>query len=42
MLRSSDALHLATAFLLDVDLVFTYDARLADACAVHSIDVAAP
>lgn len=31
-LRALDAIHLATAILLDVDVVVAYDARLVDAC----------
>lgn len=42
VLRSLDALHLATAVLIDADLVVTYDERLADACRRNSLAVAAP
>ncbi|WP_338033365.1 PIN domain-containing protein [Jiangella aurantiaca] len=42
MLRSLDAIHLATAFVLDADLLITYDHRLADACRHNSLRVAAP
>lgn len=31
-LRTLDAIHLATAVLLDVDMVVAYDVRLVDAC----------
>ncbi|PZF83787.1 type II toxin-antitoxin system VapC family toxin [Jiangella anatolica] len=42
MLRSLDAIHLATAFLLDADLMITYDHRLAEACRYNTLRVAAP
>lgn len=44
ILRSLDALHLASALMLGDELegVVTYDERLADACAVHGIAVLAP
>ncbi|WP_350280336.1 type II toxin-antitoxin system VapC family toxin [Kribbella sp. HUAS MG21] len=42
VLRSLDALHLATAVLIDADLVVTYDERLADACRRNSLAVVAP
>jgi predicted nucleic acid-binding protein len=42
ILRSLDALHLATAVLIDADLVVTYDERLADACRRNALAVAAP
>jgi predicted nucleic acid-binding protein len=32
VLRTLDAIHLATAILLEVDVVVTYDTRFADAC----------
>jgi predicted nucleic acid-binding protein len=41
-LRSLDALHLASALLIDADLVFTYDHRLADACHDNGLAVSAP
>jgi uncharacterized protein len=41
-LRSLDAIHLAAAIALDVDLLITYDARLADACATNGIPVSSP
>lgn len=42
ILRSLDALHLATAVLIDADLVVTYDERLAAACRRNALAVAAP
>lgn len=44
ILRSLDALHLASALMLgdDLEAVVTYDDRLADACAAHGIKVLAP
>ncbi|MGW6199801.1 type II toxin-antitoxin system VapC family toxin [Kribbella sp. NPDC055110] len=42
ILRSLDALHLATAVLIDADLVVTYDERLADACRRNALAVASP
>ncbi|GAA1549094.1 type II toxin-antitoxin system VapC family toxin [Kribbella hippodromi] len=42
ILRSLGALHLATAVLIDADLMVTYDDRLADACRRNSLAVAAP
>lgn len=42
VLRSVDAIHLATAVLIDVDLVVTYDDRLADACRRNSLAVELP
>jgi predicted nucleic acid-binding protein len=42
ILRSLDALHLATAVLIDADLVVTYDDRLADACRRNALAVASP
>lgn len=41
-LRTLDAIHLATAILLDVDVLITYDDRLADACRHHGLVVGAP
>ncbi|MFK4082957.1 type II toxin-antitoxin system VapC family toxin [Kribbella sp. NPDC020789] len=41
-LRSLDAIHLASAVLLDADIVVTYDDRLADACRHNSLAVATP
>lgn len=44
LLRSLDAIHLATALLVrdDVEAVLTYDDRLAAAAAAHGLAVAAP
>ncbi|MFF0265658.1 type II toxin-antitoxin system VapC family toxin [Kribbella sp. NPDC004536] len=42
ILRSLDALHLATAVLVDADLVVTYDDRLADACRRNALAVTSP
>jgi hypothetical protein len=42
ILRTLDAIHLATAVLIDADVVVTYDDRLADACRRNSLAVAAP
>jgi uncharacterized protein len=42
VLRTLDALHLASALILDVDTMVTYDHRLADACTANHLDVAAP
>jgi uncharacterized protein len=42
ILRSLDALHLATALLVDADLVVTYDDRLADACRRNALAVVSP
>jgi predicted nucleic acid-binding protein len=42
VLRSLDAIHLASALLLDADLVLTYDVRLADACRENGLATAAP
>lgn len=41
-LRTLDALHLASALLLDVDLVLAYDRRLIDAAAEHGIRTLSP
>jgi predicted nucleic acid-binding protein len=41
-LRSLDAIHLASALLLDADRVLTYDARLADACVHNGLAIEAP
>lgn len=37
LLRSVDAIHLASSLLLDVDLMLTYDDRLATACKANGI-----
>jgi predicted nucleic acid-binding protein len=42
VLRSLDAIHLATAILADADTVITYDDRLADACRQNGLTVLAP
>lgn len=44
ILRSLDALHLASALDLgdDLDVLVTYDERLAEACALHGVAVVAP
>jgi len=42
LLRSLDAIHLASAVVLDVDLLLTYDERLAAACRYNGVKVAAP
>jgi uncharacterized protein len=44
MLRSLDAIHLATALLIrdDVETVLTYDARLRDSAEAHGLPTAAP
>lgn len=41
-LRSLDAIHLASALLIDADVVLTYDDRLARACADNELRVAMP
>jgi len=42
VLRTLDAIHLATAVLLDVDAVLTYDERLATAARHNGLAVSAP
>jgi len=42
VLRTLDAIHLATAVLLDADLVMTYDDHLVAAARRNSLDVVAP
>ena len=42
VLRTLDAIHVATAVLLDADLVITYDDRLTAAARRNSLDVVAP
>ncbi|WP_219415017.1 type II toxin-antitoxin system VapC family toxin [Pseudonocardia nigra] len=44
MLRSLDAIHLATALLIreEVDVLLSYDQRLLDAAAEHGLPTAAP
>ncbi|HVX22486.1 MAG TPA: type II toxin-antitoxin system VapC family toxin [Acidimicrobiales bacterium] len=41
-LRALDAIHLATAIVLDVDEVVAYDDRLLDACRHHGLTTASP
>jgi predicted nucleic acid-binding protein len=41
-LHSLDAVHLASALLVDADVVVTYDVRLAEACDENGLAVAAP
>lgn len=41
-LRTLDAIHLATAILLDADIVLTYDDRLTDACRHNGLATTAP
>lgn len=41
-LGSRDAIHLASALLVDADLVLTYNSRLATACADNGVAVSAP
>jgi predicted nucleic acid-binding protein len=41
-LRTLDAIHLATAILLDVDEVVVYDDRLIDACRHNGLAIAMP
>src|SRR5680860_75959 len=41
-LRSLDAIHLATAVILDVDVVLTYDDRLTDACRYNGLTTVSP
>jgi predicted nucleic acid-binding protein len=42
VLRSLDAIHLATAILVDADVVITYDERLAAAARHNDVTVLAP
>jgi predicted nucleic acid-binding protein len=42
LLRTLDAVHLATAILLDVDVVVAYDDRLVDACRQNGLSVTTP
>lgn len=41
-LRSLDAIHVASAMLLDADLLITYDDRMADAGQRNGLRCAAP
>lgn len=44
LLRSLDAIHLATALLIreEIDVLLTYDVRLTEAAQAHGISTAAP
>lgn len=42
LLRSLDAIHLATAILLDVDEILVYDHRLIDACRRNGLAAVTP
>jgi predicted nucleic acid-binding protein len=42
LLRTLDAIHLATAIVLDVDEVVSYDDRLIDACRLNGLTTALP
>jgi len=42
VLRSLDAIHLATALLVDADIMITYDGRLAFAARHNALEVVAP
>jgi predicted nucleic acid-binding protein len=42
LLRSVDAIHLASALIVDADVVVTYDDRLASACVDNGLPVAMP
>ena len=42
LLRTLDAIHLATAIVLDVDEVVVYDDRLIDACRSNGLATAVP
>nr|MDT0664219.1 type II toxin-antitoxin system VapC family toxin [Micromonospora sp. DSM 115978] len=42
VLRSLDAIHLASALLIDADQVVTYDVRLAAACTENGLAVTSP
>lgn len=42
VLRSLDAIHLASALLTDVDLIISYDQRLLDSAHHHGIAAASP
>jgi predicted nucleic acid-binding protein len=42
VLRSLDAIHLATAIILDVDEVVAYDERLIDGCRSNGLTAVAP
>jgi hypothetical protein len=42
LLRSLDAIHLATAVLIDADVLLTYDDRLAGATRANGMAVSSP
>lgn len=42
VLRTLDAIHLASALVLDADIMIAYDKRLTDACTANGFDVLAP
>ena len=42
VLRSLDAIHLATALLVDADVILAYDLRLIEAAAEHKIRTLSP
>ena len=42
LLRSLDAIHLASALVLDADVLLTYDDRLAEACTHNGVPASAP
>lgn len=42
VLRSLDAIHLASALLLDADVIVAYDTRLIEAAAVHQVTTRSP
>jgi len=42
ILRTLDAIHLATAVLVDADVMVTYDDRLAEACRQNGVAVSMP
>lgn len=42
LLRTLDAIHLATAIVLDVDEIVVYDGRLIDACRSNGLTTAMP
>lgn len=42
VLRSLDAIHLASALLVDADVIVAYDQRLIEAAAEHSISALSP
>lgn len=41
-LRTLDAIHLASAILLDVDAIFSYDDRLTEACRLSGLATLSP